>query len=351
MDISTCSDNIIGIDRNECPCFADIPAEEVFNVTESVSGKYLSDIIDMSDIRDSDCTGGDNVWVLANRAIEQAKLDFCADLEGLVSSGGVTTREAWNGYIGKSKSTLTNLDLTDYNGFYIRPKVRGMRFVITDMEIWLNASEAVTVHVIRSDDRNPTSTVINAVANTWNETTLSTPIEITYKIDDPEDLEYYIVYETTSLTRNNNDCMCKPRAWGSWMEIGQAKMTDLADSETATKTPSFNANKKSTQMAGLRFKGASYCDLDLCLNLLDQGFYQTAAAAIQNRAVQLIATNPQLANKICPKSLLDGEGHQAIVNTTFHDYNEKIKFLATRFKSGGGCLVCNGSGGTIKSLL
>lgn len=328
-----CLTTLIGLSDNTCTCHED---DRPASYNTSQSGYFITDFEDGVPLLDSvfaaqDCGAG-SIWDVLDKSRSQAIIDFETDLFAAIYNNHAGRFSTYSGDIGQRRTTG---NLTGYDGQFTGIRIlareyRGTKITISKIAINTNYSGTIPVKIFSSDD--PTTVIhtetINAVAGSWIENTLSTPLTLELFGTDYDKLYYYIVYDATSIQPVNNKFTCcgKRLGWKQYAEIDAISTDDLTQVKTAT-----NLAMGLSVTASLFCDGGDWlCDLD---ELGDYNGKSVIAKSLQFKAAAKLISAILDSGNINYYTLLNREALYGKRNHFNKRYFENINWIAENIPS------------------
>ena len=223
-----CLDNVIGITRKECACFAD---DKPVGSELSKSGLYLDELsgLSMEQINSSSDCGDGSVWDIMQTAVSNGEIKVRTDLLTLLNANYKDAYSKFSGIVGMRSYNGTLAPSKDLQGLKFSSKdIEGAFFVLKEIDAYFNETtvDEITINIYQKGIEAPLYTFdIDTEANKVKKNILSTPIKLPLHVDGYEDLEYYILYSkhATAKPLNNKlySCSCtRGKAdWSQWDEF------------------------------------------------------------------------------------------------------------------------------------
>ena len=328
-----CLIELVGLSDNDCNCHED-DRPSGYNTSES--GYYLTDLEDGVQVLDSilaasDCGTG-SIWDTMAKARSLAILDFETDLFAAIYKNHAARFATYSGDIGQRKfsSYLSGKD-GQFTGIRVQSRMwRGTKLTISHIAINTDFSGDIAVSIYSSNDfTTPLNTyTITGIANSWVNYELPTPVTYDLWDESCDELEYYIVYDSSAIKPANNKFTCCGRRlnWLQYADLNGISTNDLEQITTAT-----------NQAMGLSLTGSLICDGGewLC-NLDELGDYNAKsviAKTIQFKgAVKLISAILDSGN-VNYYTLLNREALYGKRNHFNKRYYENINWIAENIPS------------------
>ncbi len=202
MSVNSCFASVIGLARNQDLCVSGWDAG--FAVSDS--GLFLADLQGLSlKILDS-AKDGKTLWTMMDNARMNGINKFKADIQTEIMKYNQYRRQNFTGDIGYRRFTQS-ITKDTYHGLRMYSNIRGGVFVLREVTLNLNSTEAVNLAIY--DDFELLYTVaLTSEANKPKKTTLATPIELDLNGN------YYFIYAPVGTPQNNKmTCGCGGYHW------------------------------------------------------------------------------------------------------------------------------------------
>ena len=264
----SCLNNIIGLSETNCACFDD---GEPVDYNSSLSGFYLDNDFGLTlDFTNSasDCARG-GVWDILESSRKQAINKFLKDYAFALNTMKKYRFQDVEGEIGSRKFNGTYTNSKNFVGYRIRPyciigaKYRLDAVLLSGRNIVAPIDTEVRVYS-ELDLTTPiaTTTVSLTTSNQFVRAQFDTPVILDLNPDE-EDIDYYIVFDASALTLQNNEikrgCTCNARSY-----YRTNKFLAYADFNgiEADSFDTLNANnvRLTNKAYGLLLEGSLQCD-------------------------------------------------------------------------------------------
>ncbi len=266
-DIFECLDGLVGLTDIECDCIEDERPEDW---NESDSGLYLTDFEDGIPLNTlvfstAKCFGGQTVWEVMQRALNQATKDFVRDLKASIYGAYDSNLQVFSGCVGKQKVTGSLSISEDYTGatFEVKKAVKGACWTINEIGLGLNCNAEVEVLIYEAS--NPSNILhtetIQAVAGEFVKHALSTPLQLPLQSDNCDKLKYVIAYDLPDGCDPLNSkfrCCSDKFAWEKYFNAKGFSSNDLSITGKCTNYSNGLSVCGFLQCDGLKW----ICDLD-----------------------------------------------------------------------------------------
>lgn len=358
-----CLDNIIGLSRTTCPCFA-------LSTDESKSGLYLDELEGMSlKLAESldDCENG-SLWDILNRARENATKDFKSYLMAALMERNKFKRQPFSGVIGSEKfknnlaqtKTFAGLRIycTNIIGGTIRIKRIGLVFDS-------NSTFDIEIRSNLNDDVIATYTVTSQ-ANRLAWFNLPAPLNLEMNQNSFENPQYYITYQTVGKQAKDITAGCGCGSghykyyWNTSNPIFKSYEKDRwAEYIMLTGTEGDDISERenwgtSNYLQGLILDAEFRCRVNdlICKEELD--FEGNPLAIVMAHAIRLRAgslVNDSILAMTSPNriTMTDRERLMGKKNTYLKEYKDRVAYLAENINiQANDCLICNDFGDVIK---
>lgn len=271
-----CLETLVGITRDECECLPEIPESHQFNITESTSGVYIDELLDIQMSNQGPC-GPDDEYVRINRAMESAERQLVTDLvyelttekkqdNGRIIPPMSKSLNSWRGMFGDYKQKSTAVSTAEYMGLRLTSKIyRGATVKI--IKAYVNNREAgeVTVGIKNSlgEQIKSEAAVTVATAGTWVEIEDWANTTLSLSTTENTGLDYYLYTKGNSTPyRNEMPCTCGSPEWMKYFKRTGFKASDL---DEYISDGQGGAMVSTDMMYGLRFEFELDCSIEQSL--------------------------------------------------------------------------------------
>ncbi len=355
----SCYDTIIGISRQRCDCYSDMP--EGYDTSDS--GLYIEDLeaLDMLSGLASDCKG--DLWDLAFDGRKHGILQFIADSNAMLTQRFRHRREPFKGTIGSATGRNTLSTSRTYVGIQLACNpIRSGTLKVTKVGGIFAASGTVTYKVYNNLNALLYTQAVSVVANQHTTRTVnwSLPLHINYT----DVTQYFIVYEHSALNPaklNNFDCGCggfkpyfnlnKPhwsqqhngtKGWLNWVMINGWTGDNLTDFDNTS-----TAQGASLDMNGITLECDFRCDITdfICppdgLDFDSSELARTVALCVYWQTGVTIANRVLSSSDVSRLVQANREEITKQRDTWTSKYQEALRYVIAQLdEHGSDCLTC-----------
>jgi len=354
-----CYDNIIGLARQDCPCF-EVDPPEGYNTSNS--GIYLADLKPLDTLTGYGECGEDSIWAIMQNAVDEAVKMFKADTNAVLLQHFKERRTKFKGTIGERTSRETFTTSKTYAGLRLDCNpMRGGTMKITAIGTCFSAAGTVQFTLYNSVNEQVWQDDLT-VANGFHLNTLATPIEVPLYIPFDDKHEYFLTYEhnPANPARKNgiNTCGCGgfhpyfncgspmwgntftgERAWANWLMAGGWEGDTLTDFDEAD-------NVLNTYLNGITLQVELGCDTAalLCngeMNFNTDALALTKAYAIRYKAASLLAAKILGSDKLIRANVVNRETWMKSAAEWEAQYEKAVLYIGENAETDGNdCLIC-----------
>lgn len=354
-----CYDNIIGLARQDCPCFEVTPPDS-FNT--SLSGIYLADLKPLDTLAGYGECGEDSIWTIMQNAVSEATNMFIADTNAVLLQGFKERRTRFKGTIGERSSRETFTTTKTYAGLRIDCNpMRGGTLKITGIGTTFSSAGTVTFTLYNSVNEQVWTDDLD-VTNGFELHILTTPIEVPLYIPFDDKHEYFLTYthNPANPAKKNgiNTCGCggfRPyfncgspmwgntytgeKAWANWLMVGGWEGDALDEFDEAD-------NVSNTYLNGLTLQVELGCDTSqlLCngeMNFNTDALALTKAYAIRYKAASLLAAKILTSDKLIRANVVNRETWLKSQTEWEAQYEKAVFYIGENAETDANdCLVC-----------
>ena len=351
-----CYDNIIGLSRRECPCFATGRPQDY---NESKSGIYLDELTSLSALnalRECDST----VWDMLKEARELAIKQFIADSNGKLGMTYQMRRKPFVGVLGSTRENSTYTITKPFAVLRLAPAaVRSGYIKLVAINTLYSATGSITVDLYDSVNGYRDSYELATTANRLNRSVINVELEMYSKYD--KKLEYFLVIHRDADNKPKDttaDCGCgnnytfdkanpytyrlgthNDNIWADWLMAGGSMIDNVSDLD-------FMKDTATNKTYGLALEIETKCKVSevLCKDSLD--FEANPSALSLAMAINYMA-GVFAIDKILKSDLLTRDTmintDQLIAGKTEYEqkYNEHLTYIVQNAViTGNDCLTC-----------
>lgn len=359
--INTCLQNVIGLSRTPCDCWAEKPSD--YNTSDS--GFYLDEMLGINQMSGLEDCSDEDVWTTMETAREQGIKNYMTDMKAMLSPKYESVLPYYKGKVGEAKATALQGIQKSFAGLVIRCNpIRSGYLKINGMGAKFNATGTKHIYVYDNLGNLHDEFDINTQADVYTETTLSTAITLPLYSDKTAVLYYYFFYADTpgepdpymnSLTCQycggfkpcwdmGLDCFNKSQKndryrWARYINVSGFQF-DSTD-EIYNDTISYNGD-----MFGLTLDVETYCSVDdlFCYDTILYTADQLASAqakAILYCSTRFLADKILLSDKLTRSTMINRDTIREKMAEWKLDYERMTAFIAENIDvSRSGCLRC-----------
>jgi hypothetical protein len=224
--------NIVGLTKNECPCFADKPSGS----STSLSGLYVDELVTLSDIKKLENCEHGSMWKLMENSIDEAVSLVEEDLISCVKEKVSKSKVSCSKLIGGWKHDKNLTQSTTYAGLKVTFwNLKGATAILRGINTIFSATGTLNAKIIfKNLDIEEVDVVLNTTTNGQNQNNLAEIIELFQYSEYCDNIEMYVIYEVnqSNLARNNEvDCGCGKTAncWEDFVKIEGVSGSDLVN--------------------------------------------------------------------------------------------------------------------------
>lgn len=316
-----CLENLFGLTDKECACH-EVPDDKAYNITESTSGEYLTDYIDIDVAANDDCDTASDLFDDMNRAVTKASKITLDELTNLLDK----TRKRMPRFARINKvgtRTKANINETPASLNGVRWEVRnspGVYARVRSIEINVKTGTTALVQIYNSLGERLYSES-HAVTAGWNTISVNTLLSLFHNEEQP--FYYYIVHQNTVTTYDNKaDCGCggANATLKRYVQISGVQSTDASDPEAYSVTSS---------------AWGTVIDVELDCSV-ERAFCDHASDEVQGvlartilwRAAQWIAEEQLTRTQIGKSTILPAEQLNAKFQQAQEEYTKGLNWLA-----------------------
>jgi len=361
LNIPDCYQFIIGLSRTQCECYT-----PPIDADESLSGLYIDELESLAAVTASvNCENGNDVFDQYDKARAIAITTFQADTNALMLNNFKLKRNNFSGAIGRAvyKNVISQTTGQWYGVRMYCDNVKSGVLVIKNIGTMFDGSDTILLHIYNNlGEEVMPAFFLNTLANKHQKNT----VDITLPLHSPyiQNLEYYFIYEVTTLHALNNDLKCncggfkpyyntqKPYfrdvqhdrnyMWSTWLMAGGYHSDTLPDFGLTTNLLHISTNF----MYGLTFEVELKCKIDevLCYESLDfesNMLARAMAIAIQHKAASILASWVINSGNLNRFTLINTEQMIEDIKKWDKIYSDMITYIATEVDiTTNDCLAC-----------
>lgn len=356
--IPDCYDNIIGLTRTDCECFAEMPND----ASDSLSGLYIDELANMQFIQSmTDCTNGNDLYTNMKKARDNAIQMFQADTNALLQKNYRLRRNPFNGGIGRANS-FSNVTLKTGNYYGVRmycDNVKSGILYIKQIGTMFKDTGIINLMVYNNLGALIKSIALDTSANEHMQNTVD--LELPLYSPYTDHLEYYFIYQLGAIAPKVNDIKCscgsfkpvfncaKPYyavkhettyGWADWLMVGGVNISSIPD------FADYDECKSDNKLYGLTFKVELKCKIGevICNEQLDFEGNPLAGAialAIQNKAGEMLLSWILQSGNINRFTIINTEQHINDIANYKATYQQMIQYIVDTVNiTQNDCLAC-----------
>ena len=225
--------NTIGLTKSTCPCF---DTDKPNDFEESLSGLYLDELVNLSDIKKLENCEHGSMWKLMENSIDEATELVQEDLISCTKEKVTKAKVSCTKSIGGHKHDKTLTQSTTYAGLKVTLwNLKGATAILRGIRTLFSATGTLNAKIIfKNLDIADKIITLNTIANAQVETALTEAIEVFQYSEYCDNIELYIIYEVDQsiLARNNEvDCGCSrdSKCWEEFAKIEGVSGDDLGN--------------------------------------------------------------------------------------------------------------------------
>lgn len=202
--------NIIGLSKNDCPCYdTDRPAD----YDDSLSGLYLDELVRLEDVKKLEDCSDDSLWNLMKESIEEAVEFVQEDIVNCIKERSKLGKESCTDVIGGKKNTKIINPNTTYAGWRLRlGNIKGACSLLRNIKTIFEGTGVISASIIFNGiDLEPIDIDLDTTANVVTNNLLTDSILMHHFTEECDEIEVYVIYEVdpTNLPKDNvMDCGC-----------------------------------------------------------------------------------------------------------------------------------------------
>ena len=359
-DSLVCYENIIGISQTDCECY------DVNPYSESKSNLFLDELqgFNLKQIKSlENCEDSDNIWVILNRARQNAIVTCINDITVDLMQKNRIRRRVFAGTVGRRKWTKELTITKAYAGcrWHCADIVSG-NLKINSIGTLFNATGTVELFIFNNlNELVAGGITLDTLANKFQDNVLAVPIELPSHSNEVDNLEYFFVYAyDPAMKPLNNDVACntcgfqynfdcnnpyffsqsnKKLGWADYIMIGSWQGDVIDDFDNA---PIVTNNYLNGFTFGVEF-GCKVHEV-ICKDTLDfsnSTMALTLAFMVQHKAGELAFTDFLMTDRIDRFTMMGGEAVSAMITYYQQKYAEYRKSIQSQIDvTGTDCFEC-----------
>lgn len=325
IQLEDCFENQVGITKNECNCYPHSEATGSINITNSESGYFFEDFLDISMVDFSRCGEGEiSVLNKIDDALKWTWKEIAKDVGKDLIEKGYKPRAAFRGPVGQSAYRGVRNDSSPNRGITIRPmnlpggiiRVKGVHLIFDDEYIFdLNFVDGNTGAVVTKS--------VTSEANKWKYVKFEESYDFDMEDFSADEVHGFAVYHTQSGYMDNKvDCSCgKPPAW-------KKHFNARGFVSNATDIDSLMDAGKSVYGHGIKLEIEILCQIEHQLCQLRNTHSDTIAEARCLRAAMKILNDMLVTKEVNTFNVYDREGAAALIQDYNEKYWENIRYIS-----------------------
>lgn len=233
MEVKECLPNLVGITDIECAC-TEVPQGKEYNITESETGYFLTDFIDLK-IANINCDTANDLFDRMNKFVQKGFDDFAVMLMDEARKRSMMNQnlKPFSGWLGGSNPFVTDEDFGRWQGVVFRSKeIEATSLRVRKIRIKLKKNTLQPSNFIIVDNfgnRHHTST-LPASSNL----VLEADVNITLPLydNDSSELTYYFLHDVVDFQHNKPDCGCggtRARRYKNFVSMNGTRTDNQAD--------------------------------------------------------------------------------------------------------------------------
>lgn len=347
MEVKECLPNLVGITNIDCPC-TEVPNGKNYNITESDSGYFLTQFIDLN-VGKLDCDQANDLFDNLNNHMNKGYDDFAGLLKDTIKKNHTIDprMKAWNDYLGSNNPTSISETRQEWHGFELHSRgISNTYMTIKEITVKSKAPILANTQTVKIVDNFGNTHFATRDFTTGANLVVTVRPNITLDLynDENEDLKYYVVHDIQSISQNLADCGCggaERKRYKNYVWINGAVTADIQG---------LNGYTNSKTAWGMRIKAEMGCSFqDTFCRMTDEQSREYAKGVLRMATVNVIEWLMARQN-VNEYTVLGFEGMENLAMVSQVQAEKAAKWLASDMDFTP-CYNCGKPGYGVKRML